>query len=321
MFSIRPFQPTDEEYEAIAAVEKAVYPENADKVEDFKHADAIREPGQFFQRWVVEENGRIIAFAHAQQQIHSSTPGRYRFHITVHPDFEGRGVGTAVYDTIWQTIEKRDPQPTLLESGCYQHHPQAVRFLEKRGFQSVMRWVVTRVDLPDFDIAPFAPLIAKLQSQGISFATLPELQKSDANWLAELHELDWQLVQDEPLPYTPNKIPVEQFQKQYVENPNVLPEGWVVAVENGRYIGNSSLEKGSQPGGISTGFTGVLRDYRRRGLATALKALTMDWAKQAGYQFIRTGNEENNPMLTLNKKLGFQEVTASLAFEKKLSSS
>ena len=128
-------------------------------------------------------------------------------------------------------------------------------------------------------------------------------------------------MQDEPLPYAPKKIPVEQFQKQFVENPNVLPEGWVVAVENGRYIGNSSLEKGSQPGGISTGFTGVLRDYRRRGLATALKALTMDWAKQAGYQFIRTGNEENNPMLTLNKKLGFQEVTASLAFEKKLSSS
>ncbi|MCA9919073.1 MAG: GNAT family N-acetyltransferase [Anaerolineales bacterium] len=318
MFSIRPFQPTDADYEAIAAVEKAVYPENADKVEDFKHRDASREAEQFFKRWVVVEDGRITAFAQLQQQIHSSTPGRYRFSIIVHPEFERRGVGTAVYDQIWQTLQTRQPQPTILESGTYQHLPQSIRFLEKRGFQQVMRWVITRVELPEFEITHFEPLIAKLQVQGITFATLPALQQQDENWLEKLHELDWQLVQDEPLPYTPKKMPQAQFKKLFIESPNVLPDGWIIALENGRTIGNSNLEKGPLPGGLSTGFTGVLRNYRRRGLATALKALSMNWAKQAGHQFIRTGNEENNPMLTLNKKLGFKEVTASLAFEKQL---
>ncbi|MBK7894225.1 MAG: GNAT family N-acetyltransferase [Anaerolineaceae bacterium] len=316
MFSIRPFQPTDAEYEAIAAVEKAVYPENADTVADFKHADASREPEQFFQRWVVAENGRILAFAQLQQQIHSSTSGHYRFHITVHPDFERRGVGTAVYNQIWQTLQTQDPHPAVLDAHCYQHHQQAVRFLEKRGFRQVMRWVITRMELPKFDITPFEPLISKRQTQGISFVTLPQLQQLNENWLEALHELDWQLVQDEPLPYTPKKMPQEQFKKMFIESPNVLPDGWMIALENGQTIGNSNLDKGPMPGGLSTGFTGVMRDYRRRGLATALKALSLNWAKQAGYQFIRTGNEEHNPMLTLNKKLGFQEVTASLAFEK-----
>ncbi|MEZ4592763.1 MAG: GNAT family N-acetyltransferase [Chloroflexota bacterium] len=316
MFSIRPFQPTDAEYEAIAAVEKAVYPENADTVADFKHADASREPTQFFQRWVVVADGRILAFAQLQQQIHSSTPGHYRFHITVHPQVEQRGVGTAVYNQIWQTLQTQNPPPTVLDAHCYQHHQQAIRFLEKRGFQQVMRWVITRMELSEFDITPFQPLIAKRQAQGITFVTLPQLQQQNKNWLEALHELDWQLTQDEPLPYTPKKMPREQFHKLFVDNPNVLPDGWVVALVNGQPIGNSSLEKGPLPGGLSTGFTGVLRDYRRLGLATALKALSMNWAKQAGYQFIRTGNEENNPMLTLNKKLGFQEVTASLAFKK-----
>lgn len=319
MFTIRPFQPTVAEYEAIAAVEKAVYPENADTVEDFKHRDASREPEQFFQRWVVAQDGRIIAFATLSHQIHSQTPGRYRFLIVVQPDFERRGVGTAVYHQIWQTLQTRTPQPAILESGTYQHLPQSIRFLEKRGFQQVMRWVITRLELPEFDITQFEPLIGRLKMQGIRFVTLPQLQNQDDAWLPKLHELDWQLTQDEPLPYTPKKIPEAQFKKLFVDGPNVLPDGWIVAMENGRTIGNSSLEKGPLLGGLSTGFTGVLRDYRRQGLATALKAISIDWGKQAGYSFIRTGNEENNPMLTLNKKLGFQEVTASLAFEKKIS--
>ncbi|WP_420631179.1 GNAT family N-acetyltransferase [Candidatus Leptofilum sp.] len=318
MFSIRPFQSTDAEYEAIALVEKAVYPENADTVEDFKHSDAIRKPEQFFQRWVVEQDGRTIAFGSAKYHTYATTAGRYRFSITVHPDFEGRGVGTAVYDHIWQTLQTCTPAPTVLESGCYQHHPQAVRFLQKRGFRQTMRWVITKLDLPDADTAKLAPLIQKLEAADITFHALPDLQKSDPNWLAELHELDWQLVQDEPLPYTPKKISLAEYKKLYLDSPNAMPTSWFVARHNGRYIGNSMLEQGSQPGVVSTGFTGVLRDYRRRGLATALKAQTIEYAKNAGFQRIRTGNEENNPMLTLNKKLGFEELTASLAFEKLL---
>lgn len=318
MSTIREFVPNDAEYEAMYQVEAAVYPENADSVADVKHRDASRKPEQFFRRWVVEQDGRLIAFASVTQPPQSDDPGRYRGHITVHPDFEGCGVGTAVYNTLWQAIQDRQPQPTILDAHCYQHHGQAMRFLEKRGFQQVMRWVITRLELPEFDAAHYEPLFARLVATGITFATLPELQRRDEDWLTELHELDWQLTQDEPLPYPPQKMPKEQFNKLFVKAPNVLTEGWIVALHNGRYIGNSSLEKGNKPGGLSTGFTGVLRDYRRRGLATALKAKSMDYAQKAGYSFIRTGNEENNPMLTLNKKLGFREITVNLAYEKQL---
>ena len=242
MFSIRPFQHTDEEYEAIAQIEKAVYPENADTAAGFQQADASREPEQFFQRWVVEQDGRLLAFGSVTQPPQSGEPGRYRFNITVHPDFEGRGIGTAVYEHIWQTIEARQPQPTILSSGCYEHHQQAVHFLQKRGFRQVMRWVITRLDLSAFDVAAHKPLFAKLAAQGITFATLPELQSSDKAWLEKLHELDWQLPQDEPLPYTPQKMPKEQYKKLFIDSPSVLPDGWIIALANGRYIGNSSLD-------------------------------------------------------------------------------
>lgn len=318
MFTIRPFRPTDAEYEAIHLVEKAVYPENADSVAEFKHLDAIRKPEQFFQRWVVEQDGKLIAFGSTYQPIDSKDPNRYRFNIVVHPNFERMGAGTAVYNQIWQTLQKRDPQPMIVGSGCYQHHEQSVRFLQKRGYQQVMRWVISKLAVPAFDAAAFTPLCQKLEAQGIAFITVPQLQTSDPEWLPKLHELEWQLVQDEPLPFTLKKMSLERYKQLYLESPVAMIDSWVVAVENGRYIGNSMLKKGSQPGIVSTGFTGVLRDYRRRGLATALKAHAIAYAQNAGFQAIRTGNEENNPMLILNKKLGFKEITAKLAFEKQV---
>jgi len=148
--------------------------------------------------------------------------------------------------------------------------------------------------------------------------TLAHLQTEEPAWLEKLYELEWQLTVDEPLPYTPQKIPIEQYKKLVVDNPRVILPSWIVAVDKGEVIGLSLLEQGSAPGGLSTGFTGVHRHYRRRGLATALKVRTIEYAKDAGYSFIRTGNEENNPMLLLNKKLGFTEITARLAFEKRL---
>jgi GNAT superfamily N-acetyltransferase len=317
-FTIRPFTPTHDEYEAIHLIEKAVFPENADSVEDFKHDDATRNPDHFYQRLVVEQDSRLIAFANMSHPPHATNPGLYRLGIIVHPDFERRGVGTAVYNQLWQTLQTCKPTPTLLAGGCYQHHKQSVRFLEKRGFKPVMRWVITKLDVPTFNAVAFAPLRQKLEAQGIAFRTVPQLQISNPEWMAKLHELDWQLMQDEPLPYTPKKTSLDEFKKMYLDAPNAMISSWVVAVDNGRYVGNSLLEKGSLPGVVSTGFTGVLGDYRRRGLATALKAHTIQFAQAAGYHTIRTGNEENNPMLTLNKKLGFTELTASLAFEKQV---
>jgi mycothiol synthase len=315
---IRPFQPGDAEYEAMHLVETAVYPENAASIAETKHGDAIRPPDQFFQRWVAVEDGRLVAFGSVTQPPQYSEPGRFRIHIIVHPDVESREVGTAVYDQIWQTLQNHPVQPTALEAACYEHHEQALRFLQKRGFQQVMRWVITRLDVPAFDAAPYEALFTILAAQGIDIITLPQLQQQDPQWLEKLYQLGNQLMQDVPLPYPAKEVSLDHFRQRFVENPKTIAEAWMVALDKGELVGDSTLEWGIKPGVLNTGFTGVLRAYRQRGLATALKVRTIEYAKAAGYQAIRTGNEENNPMLALNKKLGFKEVAARLAFEKRL---
>lgn len=318
MEQIRIFQPTDEEYEAIFAVEQAVWPDNATTVTEFKHIDATQKPGVFRQRYVVEREGRIIAFAVLGQVNWSNDSGRYRLNITVHPDFERQGIGTAVYDHLLSVLKGLTPAVSILESGTYQHKPQAVRFLQKHGFKQVMRWVISTLAVPDFDASQFAALRQKIAAQGIEIRPLSAQKSHDPNWQENLWELDWALTQDEPLPYEPTKVPFADYVAKFIHEPGARHEAWFVALDDGRYVGMSQLMASElNPTMMFTGFTGVVRSHRRRGLATTLKVNATAYAQKIGIQLIRTGNEEHNPMVDLNKKLGFKDLTANLGFEKR----
>ncbi len=68
-----------------------------------------------------------------------------------------------------------------------------------------------------------------------------------------------------------------------------------------------------------TGFTGVLREYRGRGIAWALKLRALTWAKERGYREVRTWNSTRNaPMLGINVALGFAKQPVWITFAKDL---
>ena len=58
--------------------------------------------------------------------------------------------------------------------------------------------------------------------------------------------------------------------------------------------------------------------YRRRGIATALKLRSIEFAKAYGAKELKTDNEENNPMYQLNLSLGFRPKPAFLSYKKSL---
>jgi GNAT superfamily N-acetyltransferase len=319
MFTIRPFDPIDEEYEAIAAIAKAVWMYNSPTAADYKHRDRGWDSTYLYQRLVVEENGRLLAVASYNETPWSYLPGKYQWQILVHPDQERWGIGSAVYEHIQLALQQREPAPTLIVTMTREDKPQSIRFLQKRGYQQTMRWLVSQLDVTQFEAARFAGLRQKLANEGIVIRTLPEQIEIDPGWQRAIYDLDWQLTLDEPSPQPPTRLPFEQYVHDFIEAHYVILEAWWVALHNGRYIGMTQLNRNQHdPNGFETGFTGTLRDYRRRGLATALKAIAIEYAQQQGAQTILTGNEENNPMYQLNVKLGFRSITAELSYEKRL---
>ena len=101
--------------------------------------------------------------------------------------------------------------------------------------------------------------------------------------------------------------------------PGFLPDAWFIALDGDRYVGMAVLFKDlGDRQRLQAGFTAVHRDYRRHGIATALKLRTIAFAQQYGAAQITTGNEEHNPMYQINLRLGFQPLPAKVAFQKEI---
>ena len=81
----------------------------------------------------------------------------------------------------------------------------------------------------------------------------------------------------------------------------------------------SSLFKSKADDVIETGLTGVLREYRRKGIALAMKVRGIRWCAERGHATIRTANEAGNVgMLSINEVLGFVRQPSWSVFVKHL---
>jgi mycothiol synthase len=313
--TIRPFEFTDADYEAAAAVERAAWPDHPDTVEEWKHRDQTRDPQYLFRRYVVEVGGGMVASAIYCVPWWSVTPGKYFVNMTVHPDHRGRGIGTALYNHLTDLVARLDPR--LLLTATREDQADALRFLTKRGFEPVMRYPVSYLDVEAFDPTPFAGTLDRVKELGIEIKPLSQLTIADADWKRKLWDLDWALTQDVPLPEPPTRKTFETFERSILGSPGFTPDGQYIALDGGQWVGMSGLwTSRALPERLYTSLTGVVRSHRRRGIATALKVRAIGFAKEHGAKLIETDNEENNPMYQLNLNLGFQPQPAWLDLEK-----
>ena len=87
-----------------------------------------------------------------------------------------------------------------------------------------------------------------------------------------------------------------------------------------QYIGATDIEvyPEAEPHKGWTGGLGVLKEFRRKGIATALKIKAIEALLKKGITEVRTDNEENNPMYKINVELGFKPVPFSLEYMKEI---
>jgi mycothiol synthase len=319
MLDIRPFEETDADYAAHVAIHNAIWPGEPTTVEEVQHWNSTRDPAYELHSFQVERNGKVVGTCVWLDPWWAARPGKYYIEISIHPDYQRQGIGSGVYAFLMAQLAQQDPVPVIVDSQAREDRARAVRFLEDRGFERVMRVPRSELEILTFDFERFDVALQRVEERGIRIASIAELRDEDPDWQRKLWDLEWELVQDVPSPDPLTRIPFDIWVGRHLGTPTFLPEAQVVAIDGVDWVGLSTLWKSlGDPKRLRTGFTGVARSHRRQGIATAMKVEAVRFARAYGAVVIDTDNEENNPMYQLNLKLGFQPRPAWLFYRKQI---
>ena len=311
---IRPFHPTDDDYNALIQMNQFRNPDEQLTVEILRLEDA-----EFFAeftavRFLGEIDGQVVA-----QGSHYHEPGskKVQFALYVVPDWQETAVPAHMHRYLLDEIAQLQPEKIVSEPP--ENETFRTQLLEADGFDLLMRFPRSSLAVHQVQLADYADVLTTVQQQGIRFVTLTDVMQTDPNWQHNIWQLFTQIEQDIPTPHPEPPTPFAEY-ANYYEGDDFRPNSWAIAVdEQAGYVGMCVVNvMRKRPYGLFAGITGVVRSHRRRKIATALKIRSIQYAQENGFTTIYTNNEENNPMFQLNLDLGFQPIPAWTYYEKTL---
>jgi mycothiol synthase len=250
-------------------------------------------------RVLADLDGRPVGGAVAgRMYVHPPEYPDWWAEVVVLPDARRRGVGTALLRAVSQAARAAGKAGFI--SPTSDIRPEGAAFLVRYGFREHERSKAVRLDLAEVSPAEVAA------PEGIVLTTLaarPDL-------VAGVHQ-----VAERTFPDIPGGDPMAvgdlaEFRARDVDRPGVRHDGFQVAIDGDRVVGYASvIVEAGRPGVGFHDMTAVVPEWRGRGLATALKRATIEWAKGAGLEALETGNDEaNGAMRAVNLRLGYRPL-------------
>jgi len=301
---IRPFNFSEADYRAFAAVLEAAHPEAPLDIAGVKHLDRTRSRNDVMERFLVEQNSTVVGVLEYATPYYDPKPGALEVRYHLHPKAQ------ALEAELWAFLQERLTTfgPHELQAQVRENWPE-FRFLLAQGFNEAERRWESVLDLAGFDPTP----LVRSLPPNIVLKPLSALPWQEEAFQEALYRLEIELLGDVPSaePITP--WPFEVWRERSLEDPNLLPEGFFLAFEGQQMVGVSMLFKSHRPQTLRTGLTGVLKSHRRKGIALALKLRAAAFALEYGARYIRTSNHQiNRPMLAINEALGFVKEPATV---------
>ena len=312
---------TLEDYGKLAQVFGVIFPDYDRTPEEWKFEDESLDRSKFhFKRYscISKENQEAVGFAQCQHIPWMYHPKKLWFDIWVDPQYQKRGIGSALYEQLNQDF--RDLGAVTSWTGVREDMYYPIKFAINRGFHEKMRAWESRLNPATVKLSDFQTYVDKATRQRIHFVTLADEMKSDPQCYPKLYALVQSISEDIPRPEQFTPVSFEQWSAFEMKSPNLVPQGYMVAKDGNKYVGMSTVWKAQKdPKGLYQGLTGVVREYRGRGIAVALKLKVIEFARNNKYEKLKTWNDSTNaPMLGINVKLGFKREVGWITFEKKL---
>ncbi|HEX4841739.1 MAG TPA: GNAT family N-acetyltransferase [bacterium] len=310
------------DYEAVARLHTAAYPDTPTTAAEVR--DWVREQvGRgLYSAWILAAELRTEAVVGGvwfhQRMVH---PQKYFLRGYVHPDWAHRGIGRRLLEAAFESLHAQGAQE--VKSFAREDQPRSVAFLQQAGFIEIGRDFESRLPVAACDLTPFEGAVDQTRALGIELTTLADELARDPTCLRGVYQAHCVLAFAIPRedPDLPVPVSFEEYRAWQVEHPSVLKDAYFLAKRGDVYVGESAMKRSAVDGGVlHQELTAVAAEYRGRGVATALKVLTLQYAQRLGFREIRTINSSRNPgMLAINTKLGFVRQPEWILFVKALS--
>lgn len=293
----------DDAVAAYVAIVNAVTPDSPTSIEDIRWAARTYPGGARFLAFL---DGRPVGAATTGRiYVHEASFERFWLSIEVLPEARRRGAGSALWAAASDVA--REAGKTGFETHVSEARPDALAFLEHRGFEVIERAKMVRLDLAGMEPPAVAP------PPGIAITSLA----ASPDLAVGVHEVALEAYPDIPsadIPLATGSL--DEFLARDVHREGIPADGFPIALDEatGEVVGWASLL--FQPGSKTVAWhdmTAVRRAWRGRGVATALKRATVAWAIANGLEALETGNdEENAPMRSVNARLGYRPLPDDL---------
>lgn len=313
MADIRPMAPTDAHYTALARLNDQITPGHWHTALEWRSHDEVlignAQPFVHFGAWQGEA---LVGAVKLWALLRYGAPGRRYLHLTVDPAHRGQGLGRALYDRALQAM----PETTELFTEIVDYNPDGVAIAEAHGFahEATEFEQVCAVDAAPIEVLD--GLAARLEPYDVQpLSALKHLP----DWRQRLHALYIGLDADVPVPIEYVPISLEQYFRSEVDIPSALHDACFIVRVGDEWIAISELRRYDDSGRLYQDLTGVRSAWRRRGIASGLKAHCVQWARANGFRQIVTWNDQHNAgMLGANAKVGFRPVAQWRAYIKQL---
>jgi RimJ/RimL family protein N-acetyltransferase len=303
--TVRPADPTlDYPFIADLLARTGIETTSAD---DLRDEDIPRVAGKILKRWVAMDTENHLN-GYGMVVKYPSQPADL-FHLinVVDPARRNQGIGSRLLDTLLNMIREH-PAAGRVMTEIRDDDPAILQFASKRGFTIDHHVFDSRLDVTAFDESRFAGVIERVEQTGIRFTTLAGLGNTEAAQ-RQVYELNRMAVLDEPAS-TGTFLTYENWRRLILDSDWYRPASQFLALDGEKFVGLAGIYNDPGQTDMFAGFAGVERQYRGRGIATALKLLTIRYAREHGAQVITTENDARNlPMLAINRKLGFVPQT------------
>jgi len=268
------------------------------------------------KQYVAEDanSGQILGFGSIEQSIYLP---RYRLFIVTDPRWLKLGVGDLLLQRLMNDLREANAVTVLCRE--YASQTDLLAFLKDRAFKEVDRVLDLRLKVAEVDLPKFLGVVEKAKGCGITITSLAEERSRDPRCVEKLYELTTILHEGDPgrAPFAPPAYNAREA-LLWLDMPYVLPDAYFIAKHGDQYVGVSDISLfEALPGGVTQGFTGVRREYRRQGVATSIKLREIEYARTHSYKVIQSFNRPaQSAVLALNQKLGFQVLSRNVTLEK-----